>query len=64
MIYDRHLELQSKWDKAFWARGYQRARPCLGAKRTPWLWTGGTKEVRTHIETQEDPGVHHCGSFI
>lgn len=20
MIYDRHLELQSKWDKAFWAR--------------------------------------------
>ena len=22
MIYDRHPELQSKWDKAFWARGY------------------------------------------
>ena len=22
MIYDRHTELQSKWDKAFWARGY------------------------------------------
>lgn len=22
MIYDRHHELQSKWDKAFWARGY------------------------------------------
>ena len=22
MLYDRHLELQSKWDKAFWARGY------------------------------------------
>ena len=22
MIYDRHLELQSKWDKSFWARGY------------------------------------------
>lgn len=21
-IYDRHPELQSKWDKAFWARGY------------------------------------------
>ena len=21
MIYDRHPELQSKWDKAFWARG-------------------------------------------
>ncbi len=24
-----------------------RARPCKGAKLTPWLWTGGTKEVRT-----------------
>ena len=22
MIYDRHANLQSKWDKAFWARGY------------------------------------------
>ena len=22
MIYDRHPDLQSKWDKAFWARGY------------------------------------------
>ena len=22
MIYDRHSELQSKWNKAFWARGY------------------------------------------
>ena len=22
MIYDRYLELQSKWNKAFWARGY------------------------------------------
>ena len=22
MIYDRHTELQSKGDKAFWARGY------------------------------------------
>lgn len=22
MIYDRHPEMQSKWDKAFWARGY------------------------------------------
>ena len=21
MIYDRHPELRSKWDKAFWARG-------------------------------------------
>jgi putative transposase len=22
MLYDRHQELGSKWDKAFWARGY------------------------------------------
>lgn len=22
MIYDRHPKMQSKWDKAFWARGY------------------------------------------
>ena len=22
MIYNRHLELQNKWNKAFWARGY------------------------------------------
>lgn len=22
MIYDRYLELQSKWNKAFWERGY------------------------------------------
>ena len=22
MIYNRHPELQSKWNKAFWARGY------------------------------------------
>ena len=26
----------------------QRARPCKGAKLTPGLWIGGTKEVRTH----------------
>ena len=22
MIFDRHPQLQSKWNKAFWARGY------------------------------------------
>lgn len=25
MIYDRHPELQRKWNKAFWARGYYAA---------------------------------------
>lgn len=23
MIYDRHPEMQSKWNKSFWARGYR-----------------------------------------
>ncbi len=26
---------------------FHRAGPWLGAKLAPWLWTGGTKEVRT-----------------
>ncbi len=26
---------------------FHRARPWLGAEPAPWLWTGGTKEVRT-----------------
>ena len=26
---------------------YHRARPCKGAKPAPWIWIGGTKEVRT-----------------
>ena len=25
---------------------FHRAGPCKGAKLTPWLWIGGTKEVR------------------
>ena len=35
---------------------YHRARPCKRAVLTPWLWTGGTKEVRTWRETTGDPG--------
>jgi hypothetical protein len=35
---------------------FHRARPCKGAKLTPWLWTGRTKEVRTQAEMQGDPG--------
>ena len=31
---------------------FQRARPCKGAKLTPWLWTGGTKEVRTLLKRE------------
>jgi hypothetical protein len=33
-----------------------RARPCKGAELTPWIWAGGTKEVRTRRETDGDPG--------
>ena len=27
---------------------FHRAGPWLGAKLTPWIWAGRTKEVRTH----------------
>ena len=37
---------------------FQRARPCKGAKLTPWLWTGGTREVRTLHRSADDPGRH------
>ena len=35
---------------------FHRARPSKGAKLTPWLWAGGTKEVRTLRGTEGDPG--------
>lgn len=34
---------------------YHRTWPCKGAKRTPWLWIGRTKEVRTS-GNRDDPG--------
>lgn len=36
---------------------HQRAWPCKGAELTPWLWTGGTREVRTQ-QWSDDPGRH------
>lgn len=33
------------------------ARPRIGAKLTPWLWIGRTKEVRTSGD-RDDPGGH------
>lgn len=36
---------------------FHRAGPCKGADPTPWLWTGGTREVRTQRKTA-DPGRH------
>ena len=35
-----------------------RNKKYLGAKLTPWLWAGGTKEVRTSTEMCRDPGRH------
>ena len=37
---------------------FQRAGPCKGAELTPWLWTGGTREVRTRHLRADDPGRH------
>ena len=37
---------------------FQWARPGRGAKLTPWLWAGGTKEVGTLKGTEGDPGRH------
>ena len=37
---------------------HHRAGPWEGAKLTPWLWAGGTKEVRTSAGMQGDPGRH------
>ena len=34
------------------------ARPCKGAALAPWIWADGTKEVRTPLETEGDPGRH------
>ena len=38
---------QTKNEPVVGMNTHQRARPCIGAKLTPWLWIGGTKEVRT-----------------
>ena len=37
---------------------HRRARPCKGATLAPWLWTDGTKEVRTPLIEWDDPGRH------
>ena len=34
MIYDRHPEMQSKWNKSFWARGY---RTIISRLKNIWL---------------------------
>ena len=49
-IQNRSVRLNTKNEPVVGRNIYHRARPCKGAKLTPWLWTDGTKEVRTHAE--------------
>jgi len=47
IIQNRSVRLNTKNEPVVGRNIFHRARPCKGAKLTPWLWTGGTKEVRT-----------------
>ena len=49
---------QTKNEPVVGRNKYHRARPCKGAKLTPWIWAGRTKEVRTHTDRWDDPGRH------
>ena len=44
MVFDRHPELQSKWNKAFWARGYYVATVGNVTEST----------IKKYIQEQED----------
>ena len=44
MLYDRHPDLQSKWDKAFWARGYY----------VETIGNGTEAAIKKYIEEQSD----------
>lgn len=46
-VQNRSVRLKTKNEPVVGRNIYLRAGPCNGAKLTPWLWTGGTKEVRT-----------------
>jgi len=46
-IQNRSVELKIKNEPIVGRNIIHRAGPCKGAELTPWLWTGGTKEVRT-----------------
>ena len=48
--YHRSVRLNIKNEPVVGRNIYHRAGPCKGAKLTPWIWAGRTKEVRTHIE--------------
>ena len=47
IMHDRSVRLNTKNEPVVGRNIFRRAWPCKGAKQTPWLWTGGTKEVRT-----------------
>ena len=46
-VQNRSVRLKTKNEPVVGRNIFHRAGPCKGAKLTPWLWTGGTKEVRT-----------------
>lgn len=46
-IQKRSVRLKIKNEPVVGRNIFHRARPCKGAKLTPWLWAGGRKEVRT-----------------
>lgn len=43
----KSVRINIKSEPVVGRNNHHRAGPCKGAKLTPWLWTGGTKEVRT-----------------
>ena len=43
----KSVRINTKNEPVVGRKIFQRAGPCKGAKLTPWLWIGGTKEVRT-----------------
>ena len=47
IIQKRSVILKTKNEPVVSRNIFHRAGPWLGAELTPWLWTGGTKEVRT-----------------
>ena len=42
---------------------YHRTWPCKGAKRTPWLWIGRTKEVRTSGNRDDSGGYRRLAAI-
>jgi len=46
-IQNRSVRLYRKNEPVAGRNIFHRARPWTGAKLAPWIWAGGTKEVRT-----------------